>query len=208
MVWLSKVPAGAVVDGGVRRCCVGRGRQFQAKSSERRNHPPTSASRLATLHHLETNFESFFSYSPSFSFLPFSLPSPLETRHRRTRVNPSPSLDIRHSTVMRPSRGSRLPLLLLLPAVVSAVTFDCSHVRVDGQSFDLSELGGPHSVWRIEDTPPSLLNTTFTIDVCSPLKKTKGVAKDDECATGTRGTCAVLGSRKPLESNRITSLRH
>ncbi|GAB7353983.1 hypothetical protein MBLNU459_g4578t1 [Dothideomycetes sp. NU459] len=91
---------------------------------------------------------------------------------------------------MRPTPGARLPLLLLLPAVVTAVTFDCSHVRVDGQSFDFSELGGPHSVWRTEDTPPSVLNTTFTIDVCSPLRKTKGVPKYDECPVGTR-VCGI-----------------
>lgn len=77
--------------------------------------------------------------------------------------------------------------LLLLPALVSAVTLDCKHLRVDGQSFDLSELGGPRSVSLIEDTPPSLTNTTFTIDICNPLQRTKGVAKEDECPSGTRG---------------------
>lgn len=93
---------------------------------------------------------------------------------------------------MRLQRSSfSLPsALLLLPTLVSAVTFDCSHVRVDGQSFDFSELKGSHSVHLIEDTPPSISNTTFTLDICNPLQRTKGVPKEDECPSGTR-VCAI-----------------
>ncbi|KAL1302726.1 hypothetical protein AAFC00_003080 [Neodothiora populina] len=93
---------------------------------------------------------------------------------------------------MRPhSLNFSLPsALLLLPALVSAVTLDCKHIRVDGQSFDLSELGGPRSVSLIEETPPSLTNTTFTVDICNPLQRTKGVPKADECAGGTR-VCGI-----------------
>ena len=78
-------------------------------------------------------------------------------------------------------------LLLLLPALASAVTFDCQHVVVGGQSFDFGELRGPHSVHLIEDTPPSVSNTTFTLDLCKPLQRTKGVPKENECPGGTRG---------------------
>lgn len=86
-----------------------------------------------------------------------------------------------------------LPVLLTLgPALVSAVTLDCKHLRVDGQSFDLSELGGPHAVHQIESEPPSISNMTFTIDVCDTLKRTKGVPKEDECLSGTRGECRIL----------------
>jgi hypothetical protein len=71
---------------------------------------------------------------------------------------------------------------------VSAVSLDCKNVLVKGQHFDLSELAGPRAVHLIEETPPSLSNTTFTVDICNPLKRTKGVSKDNECQTGTYGT--------------------
>lgn len=109
---------------------------------------------------------------------------------RPTNSTPHPPPKHPHIlAAMRPQRsGFALPsALLLLPVLASAVTFDCSHLRIDGQSFDLSNLRGPHSVHLIEDTPPSLSNTTFTIDICSPLQRTKGVPKADECPSGTRG---------------------
>lgn len=81
-------------------------------------------------------------------------------------------------------------LLLLLPATISAVTLDCKHIRTGGQSFDLSELGGPKSVHYQTYRAPNIHNTTFTIDVCSPLKRTKNVPKGDECPSGTR-VCAI-----------------
>ncbi|KAK4983946.1 type II membrane protein [Elasticomyces elasticus] len=83
-----------------------------------------------------------------------------------------------------------LPSLLTLPILTSAISFDCTHTRVDGQSFDLSKLGGAHSVHWIQDTPPSLSNTTFTIDICTALKRTKGVPKENECPSGTR-VCGI-----------------
>ncbi|KAI9874019.1 MAG: hypothetical protein M1830_010293 [Pleopsidium flavum] len=75
---------------------------------------------------------------------------------------------------------SLLPTLLLLPHLSSAVSIDCKHVLVDGVSFDISALDGPHSVVWSRQHPPSIVNTTFTVDVCKPLKRTKGVPKDDE----------------------------
>ncbi|THY25835.1 hypothetical protein D6D01_04831 [Aureobasidium pullulans] len=79
-----------------------------------------------------------------------------------------------------------LPALILLSATsTNAITLDCKDVLVKDQHFDLSELAGPHAVHLIEETPPSLSNTTFTIDICNPLKRTKGVPKDNECQTGT-----------------------
>ncbi|KAG8630501.1 hypothetical protein KVT40_002120 [Elsinoe batatas] len=83
-------------------------------------------------------------------------------------------------------------LLALLP-LAHAVTFDCDHVRVDKVSFDLSKLSGPHSVSHIAETPPSISNTTFTIDLCKPLTGEDlghGLKPKERCPTGTR-VCAV-----------------
>lgn len=82
-----------------------------------------------------------------------------------------------------------IPAFLLLPSSISAITLDCSHIRVDEQSFNLKKLGGPKTVHRIRWEKPSIENTTFTVDICAPLKKPKGAEKDTECDPGTR-VCA------------------
>ncbi|KAI7166208.1 hypothetical protein D0869_08143 [Hortaea werneckii] len=89
-----------------------------------------------------------------------------------------------------PSLRHPASALFLLPGAISAATFDCSHVRVDKQSFDLSELGGPKTVHFQQYLPPSVSNTTYTVDICKPLQRTKGVPKTDECPTGTR-VCSI-----------------
>ncbi|KAI4731650.1 hypothetical protein E4T49_00414 [Aureobasidium sp. EXF-10728] len=81
--------------------------------------------------------------------------------------------------------GSLPALLLLSATTATAVSLDCKNVVVKGQHFDLSELAGPRAVHLIEENPPSLSNTTFTVDICNPLKRTKNVPKDNECQTGT-----------------------
>lgn len=83
---------------------------------------------------------------------------------------------------------SSLLLLSSLVSAASAVNLDCNNVQVDKKKFDLSKLGGPHSI-LVEDTQthPSKSNTTWTIDICQALKKPKGVPKGDTCPSYTRG---------------------
>lgn len=80
-----------------------------------------------------------------------------------------------------------LPLLTLLPSLSSAVNFDCEHVVVEGKKFNFGALGGPHSVTNIVDHPPGILNTTYTVDICKPLRRTKGIPREYECPSGTQG---------------------
>ncbi|KAL9586060.1 MAG: hypothetical protein Q9212_001150 [Teloschistes hypoglaucus] len=86
------------------------------------------------------------------------------------------------TTTMYPS------LLLLLPSLASAFSLDCSAIRDDKQSFDISALGHPISVMTSEDHSPNptMTNTTFTIDICKPLKKAKGIPKEEDCPNGSR----------------------
>ena len=85
-------------------------------------------------------------------------------------------------------RTATLTLPFLLPAFATAVTINCEHVRVDKKSFDLSKIGGPHSVIVSDDSqPPALYNTTYTIDVCRPLRKLKNIPNRDQCEAGTHG---------------------
>ena len=77
---------------------------------------------------------------------------------------------------------------LFLSHLAAAVSIDCEHIRVDGKSFDLSKLAGRHAV-SVHDTsrPPAEYNTTWTLDLCAPLKKLEGIRNEDQCPQGTRG---------------------
>ena len=79
--------------------------------------------------------------------------------------------------------------LVLAPAVSAAGGLACENIRVDGVSFDLSKLGGPHSVLtsRWDSLAEKHHNTTYTVDVCHPLKKSGKSKKGEECPNGTRG---------------------
>ncbi|CAD6592130.1 MAG: hypothetical protein ASARMPRED_006042 [Alectoria sarmentosa] len=81
-------------------------------------------------------------------------------------------------------------VILLVPSLVTAISLDCSDARDDGVSFNFKTLEGPHSLSRIKEQPNGIRNTTFTIDICRPLEKLKGVPKDEDCPGGSR-VCAI-----------------
>ncbi|OTB00815.1 hypothetical protein M426DRAFT_323928 [Hypoxylon sp. CI-4A] len=79
-----------------------------------------------------------------------------------------------------------LLLSLLATPLPTAAMFRCNQVVASGQRFDLIELGGPHSVVTsriIGDVPH---NTTYTLDICRPLKK-----KGKELCTNGSKVCAI-----------------
>ncbi|RDL35461.1 Mannose 6-phosphate receptor [Venustampulla echinocandica] len=81
--------------------------------------------------------------------------------------------------------------IFLLPSLTAAVgNIDCNHVRVDGIGFTFKELGGPRSAQHSFDRGQSFLNTTYTIDICRPLKKSSGSDPKAKCPSFTR-LCAV-----------------
>ncbi|KAF2148443.1 hypothetical protein K461DRAFT_282899 [Myriangium duriaei CBS 260.36] len=90
--------------------------------------------------------------------------------------------------------------LLALATLAQAVSFDCARVRTGGVNFDLSKLGGPHSVSWVVDEPPSISNTTFTLDICQPLKKDSGLQDGEQCPGGTR-VCAVERDTNTVENS-------
>ncbi|KIV83000.1 hypothetical protein PV11_05061 [Exophiala sideris] len=90
-----------------------------------------------------------------------------------------------------------LPFVVI--QLVAAVSIDCEHIRVDNKKFDISKLAGPHSV-ILHDTsrPPAEYNTTWSLNICAPLKKTEGVPDADQCPSGTR-VCGVVRSWNPAD---------
>jgi autophagy-related protein 27 len=81
-------------------------------------------------------------------------------------------------------------LLTLLFPLLSAADggFDCGRLVKDKVNFDFSSLSGARSVMVSDPSKSaSYLNTTYTIDICRPLKPVGDVDKDKRCRHGTRG---------------------
>ncbi|KAF2469793.1 uncharacterized protein BDR25DRAFT_263165 [Lindgomyces ingoldianus] len=84
--------------------------------------------------------------------------------------------------------------------------FDCQDVAADRQHFDFNQLGGPHRVHWLQD--PDIVhqeqfNYTFTLDICHPLKRDKGVPKVEFCHLGSR-VCAVRETIDMSDKNNRT----
>ncbi|KAL8915168.1 MAG: hypothetical protein Q9171_000287 [Xanthocarpia ochracea] len=115
---------------------------------------------------------------------------------------PRPSISMRvrkYTSILCP-----ITIHLLLPTFTYAMSFDCSSVRDDKQSFDISALGKPISVMTSEDNSPSptMTNTTFTVDICKPLKKAKGIPKEEDCPNGTR-ICGIRRLVNAIENSTL-----
>lgn len=96
-------------------------------------------------------------------------------------------------------------LLASLQSVSAGVGFDCKHVVDDRVKWDLSALAGPKTVHWVREEPPSIHNTTFTIDLCAPLKRLKDVPREEQCESGTR-ICGVEQVIRP--DDNTTTIDH
>ncbi|KAI1389204.1 autophagy-related protein 27 [Hypoxylon trugodes] len=83
-----------------------------------------------------------------------------------------------------------LLLSLLLAPLPTDAMFRCNNVVAKGQPFNLEKLGGPHSVVTSRIIGETSHNTTYTVDICRPLKKKGDVKKDEQCPNGSR-VCAI-----------------
>lgn len=97
---------------------------------------------------------------------------------------------------MQLPQASGLMLPLLLGASSASAMLDCKKIVIDEHKFDLGKLGGPHSVVtsKWEDLAQTHWNTTYTVDICQPLKKSGKSKKGEECPNGTRGRLSSPGS--------------
>ena len=110
---------------------------------------------------------------------------------------------------MRASSFSALSLvLLLLSNFANAITLDCQKIVADGQKFNLQSLDDPYTLYKIEKHPPTISNTTFTLNICRPLKKDKDAAKDEDCPNGSRGEQVSSQSTVDDLLTSLSSLRN
>ncbi|KAG6161675.1 hypothetical protein E4U22_007316 [Claviceps purpurea] len=85
---------------------------------------------------------------------------------------------------------------VLLPAMLaplpSLALLHCENILIDGYKFNLEKLKGPHSVVtsKYDSMTHTYHNTTYTLDVCGPLKKSGKSKSKEECPNGTR-VCAI-----------------
>lgn len=68
----------------------------------------------------------------------------------------------------------------------------CENILINGYKFNLEKLKGPHSVVtsKYDSVTHTYHNTTYTLDVCGPLKKSGNSKSKEECPNGTR-VCAI-----------------
>ncbi|KUI67821.1 Autophagy-related protein 27 [Cytospora mali] len=107
------------------------------------------------------------------------------------------------SSSTSPAADSAAGLLsIVLLAAPATAMLRCEQIRVDGQQFNFKDLGGPHSVVTTQEQPSwepyDYINTTYTLDLCAPLKK-DGPRKES-CPNGSR----VCGIRRGIEGETDT----
>ncbi|KAH8766570.1 autophagy-related protein 27 [Hyaloscypha finlandica] len=92
---------------------------------------------------------------------------------------------------MRLPRSPAHAAIFLFPFLTSANLLDCNHARADGVDWTFKPLGGPKSVLHADEGSASWTNTTYTIDLCAPLKRKNDVPADQKCPGGTR-LCSIV----------------
>lgn len=80
---------------------------------------------------------------------------------------------------------------LLFAPLASAAGLQCDSIVVENHKYDLSPLRGPHSVVTTIAEAHAVYNTTYTLDLCAPLKRAgDNIPATEQCPAGTR-VCAV-----------------
>ncbi|KUJ21570.1 uncharacterized protein LY89DRAFT_377990 [Mollisia scopiformis] len=87
-----------------------------------------------------------------------------------------------------PADAAILSAMLLPCLAVASGTYDCNNIVLKGRQWHLKELGGPKSVLQSEELASGFKNTTYTIDICKPLKREN---KEINCPNFARGMLSV-----------------
>lgn len=86
---------------------------------------------------------------------------------------------------LRRSAGAVVVLSCLLAPAASML--NCEKIVADGHEFNLKKLEGAHSVIISQRLDGKLHNTTYTTDICRPLKRKGDVKPEDQCPLGANG---------------------
>ncbi|KAK4205743.1 putative autophagy protein Atg27 [Triangularia verruculosa] len=89
-----------------------------------------------------------------------------------------------------PLLSSSMVVMITASPAPAAATFDCEKLPVDGHTYNFKDLAGPHTVVTSEFLAPSYHNTTYTLDLCGPLRQNGDAPKEERCPDGTR-VCAI-----------------
>ncbi|KAF8873137.1 autophagy-related protein 27 [Mucidula mucida] len=105
-----------------------------------------------------------------------------------------------------PSAALLLSFLVLHApyTIADEAAFDCL-ITTESLKFDLTSLGGEHTVSRTRSTPPSTMEDSVRFDLCSELSSKGGVSQQDQCPEGTRA-CLTKFNKKDDEKDRIISV--
>jgi autophagy-related protein 27 len=90
-----------------------------------------------------------------------------------------------------PLHASVVVFSSLLFGLPSASGFDCANIAVDRIKFDLSELGGVHSLYHVDTYEDSIVNTTYVLNICNILKGAS-IREDLKCGTSKNSMSPVL----------------
>ncbi|KAK0461077.1 autophagy-related protein 27 [Desarmillaria tabescens] len=92
-----------------------------------------------------------------------------------------------------------------IASVLADDELDC-HITVSPSvKFDLTSLGGEHTVSRRRDTPPTTMVDSVRLDLCSELSSQGGVNERDQCPSHTR-VCLTKTNEKEDADDRIISV--
>jgi Autophagy-related protein 27 len=97
---------------------------------------------------------------------------------------------------MKTAAVSLFSIPFLFAYRASAISgIDCKiKIPIGKERFDFSKLDSPHTVYSIdESSPPAVYNTTWTVNICRPLKVEKSNEKD-QCPHGTNSELGVKHS--------------
>ncbi|KAK4175715.1 putative autophagy protein Atg27 [Triangularia setosa] len=89
-----------------------------------------------------------------------------------------------------PLLSSSMAVMITASPAPASATFDCEKLPVDGHTYNFKDLAGAHTVVTSEYVAPSYHNTTYTLDLCGPLKRKGDAPKEERCPDGTR-VCAI-----------------
>ncbi|AEO71079.1 f0aebb9f-fe66-4fb9-8423-0b932b7a3669 [Thermothielavioides terrestris] len=112
-------------------------------------------------------------------------------------LGPSPPIPVAAAAAAVTATATTAPA-----GTAAATALACDRLEVDGHAYNLQPLAGPHSVVTHEYTRPTYHNTTYTIDLCGPLRRKGDVPAEERCPDGTR-VCAIKHRWDPKEGKVV-----